>query len=82
MPNFVRIPRQIKNFSIHVLDYDCSVCMAAICYSHPISAVLTNEQPHCEKRTCAKYQIDNSKTEGLARVYTNAQTHMAKSTQL
>ena len=36
------------------------------------------------KRTCAKFQIDISKTEGLVRVYTDRQagrpTDMAKST--
>ena len=53
MPNFVKIPRQMKEFSIQVLNSDCSVCMAAICYSGPISAVPTNEQLLSEKKTGA-----------------------------
>ena len=81
MPNFVKITRQMKD-SIQTLDSDCSICMAAICYSGPISAVPINEQLLCWKRTGAKFQIDISKTEGLVRVYTDGQTDMAKSTQL
>ncbi len=70
----MKIPRQMKEFSIQALDSDCSVCMAAICYSDPISAVPTNEQLLCEKSTGAKFQIDISKTEGLVRVYTDGRT--------
>ena len=44
MPNFVNIPPQMKQFSIQALDSDCSVCMAAICYSGPLTAIPTNEQ--------------------------------------
>ena len=73
MPNFVKIPRQIKEFPIRTLDSDCSVCMAAICYSGPISAVPTTEQLLGEKKKCSKFQIDISKTEGLVRVYTDGQ---------
>ena len=40
----------MKVFSIQALDSDCSVCMAAICYSEPISAVPTNEELLVEKR--------------------------------
>ena len=58
MPNFVKIPRQIKKFLIQVLDSDCSVCMVAICNSGPISAVPTNEQLLSEEKTSAKFQID------------------------
>ena len=74
MPNCVKIPRQMKEFSIQTLDSDCSVCMAAICYSGPISAVPTNEQLLGKKKTCSKFQIDISKTEGLVRVYTDGRT--------
>ena len=37
MPNFVKIPRQLKEFSILALDSDCSVCMVAIRNRGPIS---------------------------------------------
>ena len=46
--------------------------MAVICYSGPISVVPTNEQLFEEKRTCTKFQIDISKTEGQIRVYTDS----------
>ena len=65
----------MQKFSIQTLDSDCSVCMAAICYSGPISAVPTNEQLRGKKKTCSKFQIDISKTE-------DGQTDIAKSTQL
>ena len=74
MPNIVNISRRMKKFSIQTLDSDCSVYMAAICYSDPISAVPTNEQLLGEKKKCSKFQIDISKTEGLVRVYTDGQT--------
>ena len=51
MPNFVKIPRQIKTFSIQALDSDCLVCMTAIRYSSPIPAIPTNEQLLGEKST-------------------------------
>ena len=51
----------MKKFPMQVLDSDCSGCMAAICYSDPISAVPTYEQLLREKR--AKVQIDTSKTD-------------------
>ena len=47
----MKILRQLKRFLIQALDYDCSVCMAAICYSGPISAVPTNEQLLSEEKT-------------------------------
>ena len=74
MPNFVKIPRQIKEFFIQTLDSDCSVCMAAICYSGPIAAVPTNEQLLCEKRTGAKFYIDSLKTEELVCIDTDRRT--------
>ena len=72
MPNFVKIPRQINKFSIKKLDCHRSVCMAAISYNGPISisAAPTNKQLLGEKITCAKFQIDISKTDELVRVYT------------
>ena len=60
MPNFVKISRQIKEFSIQVLDSDCSVCMAAICYSGPIWAVPTNEQLLSEESTGTKLIAEKS----------------------
>ena len=39
--------------------------MAVICYSGPISAVSTNEQPLA---ACAKSHVDMSKIEGLVYV--------------
>ena len=36
----------------HTLDSDCSVCMAAICYSGPISAVPTKAASLLEKYRC------------------------------
>ena len=53
----------IKRFFKQGLDFDRSVCMAAICHSGPIWAVPTNEQLLGEKRTYAKFQIDISKPE-------------------
>ena len=47
------------------------VSMASFCFRVPITAVPTNEQLLREKKTCAKFQIDISKTEVLARVYTD-----------
>ena len=70
VPNFVKILCQIKKFSIEEVYFDCSVCMAAICYSGPLSAVPTNVQLLGEKRTCVKFMIDISKTERLVCVYT------------
>ena len=65
----MKISRKKKKFSIQALVSDRSVCMAAICYSGPISMVSTNKQFLGEKRTCAKFQIDISKIKGLVRVY-------------
>ena len=59
MPNYVKISHQIKKFTIQVSDSDCSVNMAAICYSGPILAVPTNEQLLTKKITGAKFQIDS-----------------------
>ncbi len=36
-----------------------------------VSAIPTNEQLLGEKRTCAKFQINISRSEGLIRVYTD-----------
>ena len=74
MPNFVKIFCQIKKFYIQGLDFDRSVCMTAISNCGPIPAIPENERPLGEKRTCAKFQIDISKTEGLVRVYTDGRT--------
>ena len=76
MPNFLKIPRQRREFPIQGLASDCSVCMAAICYRGPISAVPTNEQLLSEKRIGVKYQIDSIKTEELVCIY--RLTDMAK----
>ena len=80
MPNFVKIPSQIKKWLIQALDSDCSVCMAAICYSSPISAVPTNEQLLCEERTAKKLRdlFTYIQTDGR----TDGQTDTAKSIQL
>ena len=48
--------------------------MTAICYSGPISAVPTNKQLLGEKRTCAKFQTDIDKTEGLMHVHIYRET--------
>ena len=53
----------MKKFSIQALDFDRLVCIAAICYSGPISAVPTYKQLLDEKKTCTKFQINISKTE-------------------
>ena len=70
MLNFVKISRQIKKFSIQELNFERSVCMAAICFSGPITAIPTNEQHLEVKRSCASLQNDISKTEALVCVYT------------
>ena len=74
--NFMKISRQIQKLSLQELDLDRSVCMIAIRYSGAISAVPTNEQRPWKKRTCSKFQIDNSKTEELFRVYVYRQTDL------
>ena len=51
----------IQIISIQELNFHISICMTAICYSSPISAVSTNEQLLGEKKTCAKFQSDISK---------------------
>ena len=56
--------------------------MTAIGYKGPLLAAPPNDQLFGERKICAKFQIDISKTEGLVRVYTDGQTNMAKSTQL
>ena len=67
----LEISRQMKKFSIQTLDSDRSDCMAAICYSGPITAVPTNEQFLGEKRTCSKFLSNFSKAVGLNRLYTD-----------
>ena len=76
----MKIPCQIKKFSIQALDSDRSVRMATVCYRDPITAAPTNEPFLGEKRACAKFQIDISKTEGLARAYTDSRTYVSGST--
>ena len=69
MPNFVKISCQMKELSIQAFYTDCSVYMAAICNSGPISAVPTNEHFLGEERTGAQFQFDSLKTERLVRIY-------------
>ena len=57
MLNFVKILCQIKKFSIQGLDFDRSVCMAAICYSGSLSAIPTYKQLLGEKTLCENFQI-------------------------
>ena len=78
----MKISCQITKFFIQALDSDRSVCMAAKCYSCPISVVPTNEQFILKKRMCANFHIDVLKTERLVHVYTGEQTDMAKPTHL
>ena len=82
MPNFVKISFQIKKVFIQEFDFDRSVCMTAICFNAPISAIPTNARLLGERRTCGEFQIDVSKTEGLAHIYTARQTDKAISTRL
>ena len=79
MKNFVKIPCQMKEFSIQKLGDDRSVCMAVRCLSNPILAFLTNEQLFRAKRMWAKLQTDISKTDELIR---GTQAGKAKSSQL
>ena len=58
MPNFVKIPRQMKEFPIQALDSNCSVCMAAICYSHPIKTISSGIIFLPLKLTHAKFRED------------------------
>ena len=81
MLNFAKISRQMKEFSIKALDFARSVCIAAICYSGPILAMPTNVQLLGEKRRCAKFQIDISKTKAFVCVYTDRQMDLVKLTQ-
>lgn len=71
-----------KKCFMQVLEFDRSVCMSAVSYSVPLSAVLTKQQLHREKRTWGKLQIHISKIERRVPVYTARKTVMAKSTQL
>ena len=59
----MNISRQMKKFFMQALDSDCSVCMAAISYSGPVSAVPTNKQLLGKKRLYDKFKIDISKTD-------------------
>ena len=65
MPNFVQISFQIKKFFIQKVNFDRSVYMSAISYCDPMWTVPTNEQLLGEEETCAKFEIDISKTEVL-----------------
>ena len=76
MSNFVKISHQIKKFSIPVLDFGGSVCMAVICYSGPISAISTTEQLLGDKITCTKLQIYISKKQTLICIYRHALTEI------
>ena len=67
----MKLSRQMKKSSMQALDSDRSACMAAICYSGPISAVPTNEQHFGEKQSYPKFKIYISKTERRVCVYTN-----------
>ena len=64
----------LSKFSMQALDFDSSVCIAAICYSGPISDIPTNEQLLGEKTTGTKFQIDISKTKRLVRLYIDGRT--------
>ena len=79
MLNLVKISCQIKMFSIQAHTFDRLVCMPAICYSGPISAVLANVQIFGEKRSGAKFQSDILKTERVVPIYTDRRTDTAKS---
>ena len=62
-----------KNVFMQELNFDRLVCMAAICYNGPITAVPTNKpmtQETGKKRTCTKLRINISKRH----VYTYRQT--------
>ena len=78
----MKLPPQMKKFSIQALDSDRSVYMAGISYSGPITSTQTDEQFLAEKKTCAKCQNDISKTSSRIYRQTDKQTDMAKSTQL
>ena len=56
--------------------------MVAICYIDPISAIPTNKLLFVDKITCAKFQIDISKIDGLVRVYTDKWTISNRETAL
>ena len=58
----------MKKFSMQALDSERSVCMGAVCYSGPMSAIPTNGQLLGKKRIGAKFQ---RKTEGLVCIYTD-----------
>lgn len=79
MPNFVKIPiSSSEKVSKQKLDFGRSVCMSAISFSVSITVVLTNKQIFGEERTCLKFRIDNSRIEGLIRIYTDRHLDMAK----
>ena len=52
--------------SIQGSNFARSVCMTAMCYIDPTSAVAKDEKLLGEKRTCVKFQVDISKTDGDA----------------
>ena len=71
MPNFLKISRQMKKFFIQELGFNRSVFRQL----YPIEARYRQfRQLLVEQKTWAKFQIDNSRIEGLARVYTDRRT--------
>ena len=60
MPNFVKIPRQMKKFSMQALDSDSSVNMAAICYSLPLYTISSEIVLLAEVIIHAKFRENNS----------------------
>lgn len=67
------IPFTNKQVSKQELDINWWVCIVGIFYIC-ISAVPTSEQLLGEKKTCAKFKFDVSKTERLVLVYTGGLT--------
>ena len=66
----MKIPRQMKEFSIQALDADCSVCMAAICYSHPIYKISSEITLLPQIIICAKFREDTSLNERVSHTNT------------
>ena len=65
-------PFKNTKYFLQELNFDRLTCMPAICYSDPILAIPTKKQLLSEKRMCAQFKIDISKTKGLVRIYTNS----------
>lgn len=75
MTNFVKISGHMKKISIQ--GFDRSVRKVARFYFSPISAVTTNKQLFVGEKTCTKFQVYISKTEGVVDVYTDRQKDSA-----